>query len=126
MEKRISTGLKTTFLVHLIVGGIFGLIYLLIPDVWGDFVGWPIQDPTVYRLLGAAILGYAASSWWAYQAGVWEKVKIVVQMEIVWTLLATLVMLWGLFFAGAPLFGWVTVVIMGGFAIAYIVFYLRE
>jgi hypothetical protein len=33
MEKQISSGLKTTFLVHLVLGLITGLIYLLIPKV---------------------------------------------------------------------------------------------
>jgi hypothetical protein len=122
MEKQISAGLKTTFLIHIVVGTIFGLIYLLIPDVWGNLVGWPVQDQTANRLLGAAILGYTASSWWAYRETLWERVKIVVQMEIVWMVLATLVLLLGMFTLGLPTIGWLNVVLMGGFAVAFIVF----
>jgi hypothetical protein len=33
--KTISQGLKATFLVHFVVGLIFGLIDLLIPGLWG-------------------------------------------------------------------------------------------
>ncbi len=125
MEKQISSGLKITFLAHVIVGVIFGLIYLLIPEVWGNLVNWPVKEPTPYRLVGAAILGFSTSSWLAYRETAWEKVKIVVQMEIVWTILGTLVMLWGLIFAGLPAIGWLNAVILGGFAVAFAVFYFR-
>ena len=126
MEKQISSGLKTTFLAHFIVGVAFGLIYLFIPEAWGNLVNWPILEPTAYRLIGAAILSFAASSWLAYRESAWEKVKIVVQMEIVWTILGTLVMLWGLIFASLPAFGWVNAVVLAGFAAAFSVFYFRQ
>lgn len=125
MQKQISSGLKMTFLVHFILGLIFGLIYLLIPVAWGSLVGWPVQEPAAYRLIGAALLGFAASSWWSYRESTWERVKIVVQMEMVWTILGALVMLWGLLFAGLPAFGWVNFVILAAFSVAWCVFYFR-
>jgi hypothetical protein len=126
MEKQFTSGLKITFLIHFIVALIFGLIYLLIPKVWGNLINWPIEEATPYRLIGAAILGFGTSSWFAYKETAWERVKIVVQMEIVWTILATLVMLWGLIFAGLPAMGWVNAIIMACFAVAFTVFYFRR
>jgi hypothetical protein len=111
--------------VHFVLGLIFGLIYLLIPVAWGNLVNWPVQEPAAYRLIGAALLGFAASSWWSYRESAWERVKIVVQMEMVWTILGALVMLWGLLFAGLPAFGWVNFVILGAFSVAWCVFYFR-
>lgn len=125
MEKQVSSGLKTTFLVHFIVALVFGLIYLLIPDVWGNLIAWPVKEPAIYRLLGAALLGFGVSSWFSYKEATWEKVKIVVQMEIAWTILGTLVMLWGLIFAGLPVFGWANAVILAAFAVAFVYFYSR-
>ena len=124
MEKKVSSGLKTTFLVHIIVGLIFGIGMLLFPQAWAA-LGVSVKEPNMYRLVGAAILGYTASSWWAYKETAWDKVKIVVQMEIVWTILATLVNLWGLLFAGLPAMLWVNVIIMAGFAAAFTYFYSR-
>jgi hypothetical protein len=126
MEKQILPGLRTTFLIHLILGAIFGILYLLIPEGWGNLIGWPMTDATPYRLIGAAILAFSTSSWLAYNETAWDRVRIVVEMEIVWTILGTLVMLGGLFFAALPAIGWLNVVILGGFAITFGFFYFRE
>jgi hypothetical protein len=125
MEKKIASGLKTTFLVHLIVGAIFGLVYLLIPDWFGNLVGWPVKDPFVYRLLGAALLGITSTSWFAYKATAWESVKIVVQMEIIWTILGTLVTLGGIFMVGLPVMAWLNAIILAAFAVAFTYFYTK-
>ena len=68
---------------------------------------------------------WPTSSWLAYREAAWEKVKIVVQMEIVWTLLGTLVALWGLIFAGFPKVDWLNALVLGGFAAAFTYFYFR-
>jgi hypothetical protein len=125
MEKKISSGLKTTFLVHIIVGAIFGIVMLLFPMAWTAF-GVSVKEPEMYRLVGAAILGFTASSWWAYRETAWDKVKIIVQMEVVWTTLAALVILWGLFFAGLPAIEWINAILMAGFAAAFYYFYSKR
>jgi hypothetical protein len=121
MDKQISKGLKTTFLIHIIVGLIFGLTMLLYPQAWASF-GVQVKEPEMYRLVGAAILGFTASSWWAYKETLWDKVKIIVQTEIVWTSLAALVILYGLLFAGLPAIEWLNFALMAGFAIAFAYF----
>ena len=125
MEKQIPYGLKITFLVHVIVAGIFGLVFLLIPEMFGGMMGAPIKEPSTFRLLGAALVAFAASSWFAYRETMWERVKIVVQMEIVWTILGVLATLYGLIFEGLPAGDWMNVVILGAFAVAFIFFYSR-
>jgi hypothetical protein len=89
-------------------------------------VSWPIKEPAMYRLIGAALLGYTASSWWAYKETAWDKVKIVVQMEIVWAILGTLANVWGLLFAGLPVIVWVNAVILAAFAVAFGYFYFQK
>jgi len=126
MEKQIPYGLKITFLVHVIVGGIFGLVFLLIPEVFGGMMGAPIKDPPTFRLLGAALIAFAASSWFAYRETVWERVKIVVQIEIVWTILGVLATLYGLVFEGLPAGDWMNVLILGAFGVAFVFFYSRR
>lgn len=112
-----------TFLVHFVVGLFFGLIDLLIPVQWGDVTNWPVQDPTMYRLVGAAILAFAASSILAYRETDWEKVVLIVRTEIVWTALATLVFLVSLVFGDAPAIAWLYALLMAGFCAAFSIFY---
>ena len=125
MGTEMSTGLKATFLVHFVVAAVFGLVFLLSPDFFGSMVNWPIKDEAAYRLIGAAMLGYGASSWFAYRQTEWESVKIVVVAEIVWTTLGALVMLWGLLYANLPSFGWVTAILLAAFAVVFTIFYRR-
>ena len=126
MDEQIPYGLKITFLVHAVVAGVFGLVFLLIPEMFGGMMGAPIKEPSTFRLVGAALVAFAASSWFAYRETVWERVKIVVQMEIVWTILGVLATLYGLVFDGLPAGDWMNVVILGAFAVAFIFFYSRR
>jgi hypothetical protein len=126
MNAQLSQGLKTTFLVHFIVALLFGLGFLLIPVAVGSIYGLNVQEPEIYRLLGGAMLGFAISSWLSYKAAGWESVRIVVAMELVWTILGTLVMLYALLFTGFPALGWINAVILAAFAIAFGRFYFQK
>ena len=126
MEKQISNGLKYTFIFHFIVAIVFGLTYLLIPYQWATIVQWPLRETFPYRLLGAALLGFGVSSWLAFKNQLWESVKIVVVMEIVWCGLGTVVMLWGMVIKGLPAIGWLNTVLMVFFTVTFGFFLIRE
>lgn len=126
MEKQISSGLRITFLIHFYVALVFGLIYFLVPQFYGAVINWTVQDPAVFRLLGAAMLGIAFTSLLSYKNPVWEKVKIVVLMEIVWTVLGAIATVWGILFEGLPAIGWMNAVILAVFAFLFVLFYQRE
>ena len=123
---KISSGLKMLFLVHFVAGLVFGLPLLLIPGIYMGWFGILVPDVEPYRMVGAAILAFTASSWYCYQAAEWDKVKIVVQAEIVWTVLATLALSYGLLFARQPTAQWINAIIMAGFAVAFIYFYSKK
>ena len=126
MEKKISNGLKYTFIFHFSVAIVFGLTYLLIPYQWATIVQWPLRETFPYRLLGAALLGFGVSSWLAFKNQLWESVKIVVVMEIVWCGLGTVVMLWGMVIKGLPAIGWLNTVLMVFFTVTFGFFLIRE
>jgi uncharacterized protein YjeT (DUF2065 family) len=123
MEKQISRGLKTTFLVHFILAVIYGLVLLIFPQAWGRSAGIAIDPTDPYRLVGAALLTLAVGSWPAYRETEWEKVKILIQMEIFWTILAALVILWGIIFFGLARLEWMNFAFLTAFAIAFSFFY---
>jgi len=121
--KKVSPGLKATFLAHAVFALAFGLIQLFIPDIWGDLVNWPVAETAPYRLLAAAMLAFGASSVLAYRETDWDKVILIVRTEIVWTGLGTLVLLWAIIFDGAPAVGWLYVVLMGIWTVLFSIFY---
>jgi len=121
--KKVRPGLRVTFVAHAIAALAFGLIYLFIPDIWGDLVNWPAPETAPYRLIGAAMLAFGASSVLAYREVDWDKVIIIVRTEIVWTALATLVLLWALVFDGAPAIAWLYVVLMAVWTVLFSIFY---
>lgn len=126
MKSQLSTGLKYIFLVHFIGAGLFGLGFLLIPDQLGSILGVTITDTYAWRLIGAAMLGIAATSWLAYKADTWESVRIVLVLEIVWPVLAALVILFALLFGGFPAPGWILFAIMAIFAALFTFYYFRK
>jgi len=126
MDKPISQSLKHLFLIHCIVGVVFGLTYLLIPETYGDIVNWPVKDPVAFRLIGAALMGFGISSWFAFKAPSWKSVRILVLMEIAWCGLGTIVMLWGMISQGLPVIGWMNTAIMAIFTVTFAIFLVRE
>ena len=125
MDKAISSGLRTTFLVHAIIGILFGLAYMLVPEMVGGIMQMEMSDPT-YRILGAALFAIGVSSWLGYRASLWGEVKITVQFEIVWTVLGAAVTAWALLTGGFPATGWLNFVALAVFAIAFGYFYTRH
>jgi len=123
---KISSGLRTLFLINFVFAFLFGLLYLLIPATFMSWVGVSITDDLPYRLLGTAFVAFGVSSWLCYQAAEWEKVKIIVQAEIVLKVLGTLVCLYSLLLAGAPAALWINAIIFAGFAAAFVYFYTRK
>ena len=88
--------------------------------------GWPVKEPFIYRMVGAMELAFCATSRLAYREQLWEKVKIVVQMEAVLTFLGAVVSLWGALSAGSPPAVRIDFVIFLGFGIAFDYFLYRE
>ena len=121
----MSQGLKTTFLIHAIVALVFGIALYVIPGTFLGWVGWKAFDGNMSRAFAAALLALAVSSWFGYRAARWEEVRIVVQMEIAFTVLGAVAGLYGFFVKSAPVFIWVTIVIWVAFAAAWIYFYSR-
>ena len=79
-----SNWLKYTFIIHIVIGFAFGLTFLLVPELISSIIGWEpaIFDP-INRIFGAAIVGLTTGSILALLDPDWEKVKIIVRIELV-------------------------------------------
>jgi len=127
MKKQVSSGLKYTFVAHAIMMGIFALVYLFFPILWGDLTGClSNRVPQVFRLFGTSLLGYGIGSLLAYRESTWEKVMIWTQMACITHILFAVVILLALLFWELPPIGWLYFVVTSGFAIAFNAFYPRK
>jgi hypothetical protein len=122
----MSKALKTTFAVHAVLSLIIGALLLLIPGRSLQALGWAPIDPILSRLLGAALLGLAWSSFRGWQAEDRSRVAIVVEMEAAFTVLGCVGLLRHLLVAPYPLIVWAVFVVLLAFALAWILFLVRR
>lgn len=122
-DRSLPQGLRWTFLVHAALATVFGIVFFVVPDFWGDTVGWRTVDPTLTRLYGGGLIGVAVASWLGYQADRWDPVRLLVQFEIAFPAITLVAGLYEVVVAGAPAFTWVIVVITVIFTVAFTYYY---
>lgn len=124
-DQRISSGLKTTFFIHFIITSVVGVQHVLAPRWWTDLAGMEITITVTWRIIGAAVIGFAVSSFLAYKAEFWEQVRIVVIMEIIWSVIAALVIIWGIFIEEVPPLEWLNVALLICFAFLFTFYFIK-
>lgn len=121
----MSKALKTTFLIHGIVSLTLGALMLLIPGRFLMALGWAPIDPIISRLLGAALLALAWSSFRGWRATEWAEVAILVELEAAFCVLACVGLLRHLLIASYPFIVWLDFAVFLVFAIAWVFFLVR-
>ncbi|MFX1576143.1 MAG: hypothetical protein ACFFCF_03115 [Promethearchaeota archaeon] len=77
---------RITFIIHIIIGLIFGISFLVIPDIMLPLFGMAFVDPTV-RMFGAIIIGFTVTSILGLMTREVVRVKIIIQAELIWLIL---------------------------------------
>ena len=122
----MSRAMRVTFLIHAMASAVSGLLLLVIPGRTLMSLGWAPVDPLLSRVLGAALLALAWSSFRGRQAAERSQVRIVLESEVVFSALACVGLLRHLLFANWPLMVWLLFAVFGVFAIAWTAFLLRK
>lgn len=125
MDKQIPSSLKAAFLIHAVLALVFGLGWFLFPETVGDIFNWEMSDP-LWRVIGAFMLTLGISSFLAYLASTWEEVRLKVQLEMSWTLLGGIAILWGLLNEEFPVIAWGFFGMLALFFVVFVAAYLRE
>lgn len=120
MNSQTSRGLRITLLVYAIYSILYGLLHVISPELMMAI------DPAIERVLGAAVLAFALGAWFAYSEKAWGKVKIMVVVQVIWTILYTITMAWGILVGGIPALAWAPTLIGAVFAVLLTTLYLRE
>lgn len=124
----MSQSTKYTFLIHTVVAVIMGIPLFIVPGRWLPLFGWAEEgiDALLSRVLGAALIALAWSSYRGWQATDWEQVSIIVELEAVFTVLAAIGMLRHLIGFSWPVGVWFIFALFVIFAIAWIVAWRRK
>jgi len=135
MKQTISTGLRTTFLIHGIVAILIGLGFTLIPLSVIEWLNLPAQDDVAIRLVGITLVTLGVMSWLALREAYKERIIALMQLQLIWDVLALLVFVWALFIgptqeaaellrANAAV--WVFALIIAVFTVVFGYFYTQE
>jgi len=108
----ISRECKYFLAIHFIIGLIFGLIFLFIPDFIYDLLDWEDRDPVAIRILGVAFIGLSSGSLIAAFEDEWKEIRATMEMEVVFLLLGIITLIFCHIFLEFPITAWFIDVIM--------------
>lgn len=114
----MSKALRYTFVVHGIVGVVVGAPLVVAPGRFLGWLGWAPIDPIISRLLGAGLLALAWSSFRGSGAAEREQ-RILVEMELAFTVLGCAGLLRHLLRYRYPWLVWLTLAVLAIFAVAW-------
>jgi hypothetical protein len=120
MKGQTSKGLRIILLVFAIYMLAYGLIHVISPELVGAI------DPPIERMFGATVVAIALGAGLAYWEKTWSKVRLLVLTLIIWVVLYTLGMTWGILGGGITTVAWPPTIIAAILSVLFIVFYLRE
>ena len=120
MDRNTSKRLRVLLLVYAIVMGLYGLVHVVSPELV------LARDPAIERVLGVAVVAFAFGAGLAYGEKVWARVRLVVVVLIVWMILYTVTMAWGILAGGIDPMAWAPTALGAVFAVLLTAFYLRE
>jgi len=120
MQGQTSKGLRIVILVYAIYSVLYGLVHVVSPEMVGA------KDPAIERVLGAAVLAFALGAGLAYLERAWDRVRIVVLVQVAWMILYTITMVWGILAGGIGAEAWPPSIIGAIFAVLLTVLYIRE
>jgi len=113
------------FLLNALIGGLVGVQHLLAPRLWTDLAGMQIVETVTWRVIGAALIGFAVGSWLAAQEETYNRVRTLVVMQVIWTTVAAATIAWGILFEGIPPLEWLNVAVLGAFGLAFARYLVR-
>ncbi len=126
-ESNYPVLLKYTFILHFIVAMIFGVWLFILPDSFNTFIGHTTPADPVNIAYGALLIGIGMSSILAFRSNEWQSVKILVELELIYTPLAIIGGFFTILNDTYPIaFMWVYVGIMALFFILYLISYYQK
>ena len=126
----LSKGLKIILIVDIIVAIYYGVMYLLLPELYYQMNDAPAFDLHMWRLFGGTLFVLSIAGIIGLKRGEWEAVKPIMEVVILWLIMvAVLDVVWVLSAGASPTYVRsisTTIVLLIILIIANIYFYQRE
>ena len=126
----MSKGLKIILIVDIIVAIYYGVMYMLLPELYYQMNDAPAFDLHMWRLFGGTLFVLSIAGIIALKRGEWEAVKPIMEVVILWLIMvAVLDVVWVLSAGASPTYVRsisTTIVLLIILIIANIYFYQRE
>ena len=116
---------RYVLVLHFIVALVFGVLLLAFAGRFARWVNWGYYDPTMAKMLGASLFGFSIGSLLAARDPL--KHRVIVQMEIVYALVASVAVLYRLVrhSGTTPHFAWVPFAVTTAFFVLFSLTYPR-
>jgi len=126
----ISKEMKIVLIINMIVGLIYGIMYVFLPEGVYSLNDSPYFDPHFWRLFGGALMAIGIGVLLGMLNGDWDKIKIFLQFAIIFLIIIALVNLTSNIYvtrsATNLIFHWLDTIIIILILVFNIIFYLRE
>ena len=126
----MSKGLKIILIVDIIVAIYYGVMYLLLPELYYQMNDAPAFDLHMWRLFGGTLFVLSIAGIIGLKRGEWEAVKPIMEVVILWLIMVTVLdVVWVLSANASPTYIRsisTTIVLLIILIIANIYFYQRE
>jgi hypothetical protein len=116
----MSRSLRIIFGIHALVALVLGAALLIAPGRFLGLFGWAPVDPLLSRVLGAALLALAWSSFRGWRATERGQVALLIELEAVFCVLACAGLLRQMIGYVYPWYVWTMLGVFALFAIAWI------
>lgn len=126
----LSKSFKIMLLVDMLVGFIYGILYVFLPDFIYSTNDAPYYDPHFWRLFGGVILGIGIMVLYALKLNDWDQIKFFVLNTIVFLIITVIINLASAAFitrsATNLIFHWVDNIVMIVLIVFNGYFYMKE
>jgi len=122
----MSKVLRYTFLIHAVIALVVGAPLLIAPGRFLGLFGWAPVEPIICRILGAALIALAWSSFRGWRAPTRVEVNLLVELEAAFTILGCIGVLRHLLIANYPPIVWIVFAVLALFAAAWTFSWLKK
>ena len=126
MSPEVLKGLKITLLVQLLIFVVFGIFFTFFIELYVELFSWPDLDRTAGRFIGVIFLSFAFVLFLVYRESDFEKIELIIILDILIMILGAIVQLVGVFLDLTGWAGWFNFALQIAFFVGLLYFYISQ